>query len=164
MPQLRACLKGRTLKNRLHHPDRLLYPMKRVGRRGEGRFQRISWREAIDSIADNLRKTLDRFGPMAVYIQYGTGDCGAISGVASARRLMNLLGGYLGYYNSYSSACLRYTAPYVVGYRDTSSYQTLPCSKLIILNGFNPAVRIKNIGNFTGNPGINFVVGKTVFF
>jgi anaerobic dimethyl sulfoxide reductase subunit A len=138
-PQLRACLKGRALRNRLHHPDRLLYPMKRVGRRGEGRFQRISWGEAIDSIAANLKGTLDRFGPMSVYIQYGTGDCGAISGVAAARRLMNLLGGYLGYYNSYSSACLRYTAPFVTGYRDTSSYQTLVHSKLIVLNGFNPA-------------------------
>ncbi len=142
VPQLRACLKGRSLRNRLHQPGRLLYPMKRVGRRGDASFQRISWDEAIEGIAANLKKTLQRFGPMSVYIQYGTGDCGAISGVASARRLMNLLGGYLGYYNSYSSACLRYTAPFVVGYRDTSSYQTLPFSKLIVLNGFNPAETI----------------------
>jgi len=138
-PQLRACLKGRAIRNRLYHPDRLQYPMKRAGRRGEGKFQRISWDEAVEIIATNLRKTLDLHGPASVYIQYGTGDCGAISGVACARRLTNLLGGYLGYYNSYSSACLRYTAPFVTGARDTSSYQTLVYSKLIILNGFNPA-------------------------
>jgi anaerobic dimethyl sulfoxide reductase subunit A len=138
-PQLRPCLKGRAIRNRLYHPARLLYPMKRSGRRGEGKFQRISWDEAVEAITTNLSRTIDLHGPASVYIQYGTGDCGAISGVAAARRLMNLLGGYLGYYNSYSSACLRYTAPFVTGLRDTSSYQTLPYSKLIILNGFNPA-------------------------
>lgn len=138
-PQLRACLKGRAMRNRLYHPDRLKYPMKRVGRRGEGKFQRITWDQAVEIIAVNLKGILDRHGPSSVYIQYGTGDCGAITGVAGARRLMNLLGGYLGYYNSYSSACLRYTAPFVTGYRDTSSYQTLLHSKLIVLNGFNPA-------------------------
>jgi anaerobic dimethyl sulfoxide reductase subunit A len=138
-PQLRACLKGRSIRNRLYHPDRLRYPMRRVGRRGDAKFQRITWDEAIELIARNLKTVVDRYGPGAVYIQYGTGDCGAITGVAAAQRLMNLMGGYLGYYNSYSSACLRYTAPYLVGYRDTSSYQTLPHSKFILLNGFNPA-------------------------
>ena len=39
--QLRACLKGRDMRERLYSPDRLKYPMKRVGERGEGRFERI---------------------------------------------------------------------------------------------------------------------------
>ena len=138
-PQLRACLKGRAIKNRLYHPDRLKYPMKRTGKRGEGKFQRVSWEEAVEFIATNLKTVVEKHGPASVYIQYGTGDCGAITGGTAAQRLMNLMGGHLGYYNSYSSACLRYTAPYVVGYRDTSSYQTLAHSKLIVLNGFNPA-------------------------
>ncbi|MGA2260172.1 MAG: DMSO/selenate family reductase complex A subunit [Acidobacteriota bacterium] len=138
-PQLRPCLKGRALRNRLYHPDRLKYPMKRAGRRGAGEFERIQWDEAIKLIAENLKTVVDTSGPHSVFIHYATGDCGAINGVAAAQRLMNLMGGYLGYYNSYSSACLRYTAPYIAGYRDTSSYQTLLYSKLIILNGFNPA-------------------------
>ncbi len=138
-PQLRACLKGRAIRNRLYNPNRLKYPQKRVGTRGEGRFQRIPWDEAVDIIASNLKAVVERHGPGAVYIQYATGDNGAISGVVAAERLMNLMGGHLGYYNSYSSACLRYTAPYVVGYRDTSSYRTLEYSKYILLNGFNPA-------------------------
>ena len=138
-PQLRACLKGRAMRNRLYHPDRLKYPMKRVGARGEGKFQRVSWDEAIDLIATNLRRALDTHGPESVYIQYGTGDCGAVRGRESAQRLMNLLGGYLGYYNNYSAACLEYTAPFITGVRDTNTYQTLVHSKLIILNGFNPA-------------------------
>ena len=141
-PQLRPCLKGRAMRNRLYHPDRLRYPMKRVGMRGEGKFQRISWDETVDFIAANLKRVVDHYGPAAVFIHYATGDCGAINGSAAAERLMNLMGGFLGYYNSFSSACLNYTAPFITGYRDTSSYQTLVHSKLIILNGFNPAETI----------------------
>ncbi|SDF02960.1 DMSO/selenate family reductase complex A subunit [Sporomusa acidovorans] len=140
MPQLRACLRGRSTANRLYHPNRLKYPMKRVGKRGEGKFERISWDEATSLIAQNLREVLDKYGNHAVYIQYGTGDRGAVSGRFSAFRLMNLLGGYLSYYNSYSSACANYAAPYILGKElDNNGYDTLVYSKLIILNGFNPA-------------------------
>ena len=41
--QIRACLRGRALRQRLYSPDRLKYPMKRVGERGEGKFERITW-------------------------------------------------------------------------------------------------------------------------
>lgn len=138
-PQLRACLKGRSMRSRIYDPKRLLYPMKRVGKRGDGKFERVSWDEAIELIASNLNRVIDEHGNEAVYVMYGTGDCGAVRGRESAQRLMNLLGGYLGYYNNYSAACLEYTAPYVTGLRDTNSYATLRHSKLIILNGFNPA-------------------------
>jgi anaerobic dimethyl sulfoxide reductase subunit A len=141
-PQLRACLRGRAMRNRLYDPNRLKYPMRRVGPRGAGKFERIAWNDAIDVIATKLRQTLERHGPHSVYIQYGTGDQGAVRGRESAQRLMNLLGGFLDYYNNYSSACLMYTAPYITGYRDTNSYSSLPYSKLIILSGFNPAETI----------------------
>ncbi len=141
-PQLRACLKGRALRSRLRNPARLRYPMKRVGQRGEGKLQRISWDEAVASIAANLKRAVERYGPASVYLQYATGDCGLVTGHAAAQRMMNLMGGYLARYNDYSSACVNYTAPFVTGYRDTNSYQTLLHSKLIILNGFNPAETI----------------------
>lgn len=141
-PQLRGCVRGWSIKGRLEDPDRLRYPMKRVGARGEGNFTRISWREAIDLTATSLRRVLSQSGPESVFIHHGSGDLGAISGVAATQRLMNLLGGYLGYYNSYTSACLSYTAPFITGHRDTNSYSTLANSRLIILNGFNPAETI----------------------
>jgi len=138
-PQLRACLKGWSVRSRLESPDRLLYPMKRIGARGEGEFTRISWNQAIDLIALNLKRTVDAYGNGAVFIHHGSGDLGAVSGVAAAQRLMNLMGGYLGYYNSYTAACLSYTTPFITGHRDTNSYTTLANSKLIVMNGFNPA-------------------------
>jgi hypothetical protein len=53
--QVRACLRGRSIRRRINHPDRLNYPMKRVGKRGEGKFERISWEEALDAIAASLK-------------------------------------------------------------------------------------------------------------
>ena len=138
-PQLRACLRGRANHRRLYHPDRLLHPLKRVGRRGEGAFQRITWDEALDLAAASLQRVLAAYGPQAVYIHYATGDQGALSGRFCARRLMNLLGGHLEFYNSYSSACLSYVAPFIIGHKDSSGYDTLRHSRLILLNGFNPA-------------------------
>ncbi|MBW6100371.1 molybdopterin-dependent oxidoreductase [Escherichia coli] len=73
--QVRACLRGRSIRRRINHPDRLNYPMKRVGTRGEGKFERISWDEALDTIASSLKKTVEQYGNEAVYIQYSSGDC-----------------------------------------------------------------------------------------
>ncbi|MFL6557327.1 MAG: molybdopterin-dependent oxidoreductase, partial [Bacillus sp. (in: firmicutes)] len=53
-PPLRACVRGRNYRNMLYHADRLKYPMKRVGKRGEGKFKRISWDEAIETIASEV--------------------------------------------------------------------------------------------------------------
>lgn len=56
------CVKGAALKQALYHPDRLKYPMKRIGERGEGKFERISWEEALTTIAQKLSETKDKYG------------------------------------------------------------------------------------------------------
>ena len=48
--EIRAGLRGRGLRKWVYSPERLLYPLKRVGKRGEGKFARISWDAALDSI------------------------------------------------------------------------------------------------------------------
>jgi anaerobic selenocysteine-containing dehydrogenase len=59
------CAKGNTGMQYLYAKDRLLYPMKRAGAKGEGRFQRISWDEALNTIADKLKEVKQKYGPEA---------------------------------------------------------------------------------------------------
>ena len=58
----RACVRGLAIKERVQHPDRLIYPMRRSGPRGSGKFERISWDEALDEIAAVLVEVLERRG------------------------------------------------------------------------------------------------------
>jgi anaerobic dimethyl sulfoxide reductase subunit A len=58
----RICIRGLSTLDITYHPDRLRYPMKRVGERGEGKFQRISWNEAFDTIATRFREIAEKYG------------------------------------------------------------------------------------------------------
>lgn len=58
--------------------ERLLYPMRRVGRKGEGRFQRVSWEEALEDIAQKLKEVLDRHGGEAVLPYHYAGTMGLV--------------------------------------------------------------------------------------
>ncbi|MBI2177678.1 MAG: molybdopterin-dependent oxidoreductase [Candidatus Tectomicrobia bacterium] len=60
------CVKGRAGIELLYHKDRLLHPLKRAGARGEGRWEHISWDEAIETCAAQLQKVIGRHGPLAV--------------------------------------------------------------------------------------------------
>jgi len=62
----RICLRGLTGTELTYHPDRLKYPMRRVGERGEGRFERISWDEALDTIAARFGDIAARYGRQAI--------------------------------------------------------------------------------------------------
>jgi thiosulfate reductase / polysulfide reductase chain A len=65
------CAKGQSGPTINTYADRLLYPMKRVGARGEGKWQRISWDEAYGMIAPKIRKAMDEGKPEEVAIQIG---------------------------------------------------------------------------------------------
>lgn len=94
-PQLRGCLRCRAYRSYLYHDDRLKYPMKRIGKRGEGLFERISWEEALDTIADQTKRIMTEYGPEAIYLSYATGNAGKTSERVWMRRLLALYGGYL---------------------------------------------------------------------
>jgi len=61
-----TCFKGRVSPDRLSHPDRLRHPLKRIGERGEGKWQRISWEEALGETAENLNRIKGQYGARAV--------------------------------------------------------------------------------------------------
>ncbi|NMC40612.1 MAG: molybdopterin-dependent oxidoreductase [Bacteroidales bacterium] len=142
-PRLRACIRGRSYRARQYHPDRLKYPLKRNGKRGEGRFERISWDEAYEIMHREISRIIRQYGNSALFIPYGTGSYTNLNGRWPAVRLLNLLGGSLGYYNSYSWACTNIATPYVYGTLNTGSQrQDWMNSRYIILWGWNPAEMI----------------------
>jgi len=67
------CTKAYSAKDINEHPDRLKYPLRRVGERGEGKWERITWEEAIDAIEASIRKTIDEYSSKSVIIAQGTG-------------------------------------------------------------------------------------------
>jgi anaerobic dimethyl sulfoxide reductase subunit A len=139
-PQLRACVRGRAYLQRQYHPDRMLHPLKRVGRRGEGRFERISWDEALDLVAGEMERVKAQYGNEALFVPYGTGSYNQLNGSQTARRLMNLFGGCLGIYNSYSWGAINIATPTVYGTLVTGNQrQDWLNSRYILMWGWNPA-------------------------
>ena len=97
--QIRACVRGRSIRHRIYNPDRLKTPLKRKEgtKRGDGEWEEISWEQALDEIADKMKELLDKYGNESIYLNYGTGTLGGT--VARSwppaqtpfARLMNLL-------------------------------------------------------------------------
>lgn len=138
--QLRACLKGRSMRQRLYSPDRLKYPMKRVGERGEGKFERISWDEALQTVADKLRYTVEKYGNESLYWQYCSAQQSLVNSRRAWWRLMNLMGGYLKYYGSYSTAQISAVFPLLYGVNTSSDTSEIKNAKLYVTFGNNPSV------------------------
>ncbi len=84
----RICRRGRLMTDHIDHPDRLDHPLRRVGERGDARWQRVSWVEALDDIAGRLGTLRDRHGPETLAFSRGT----ARTYHWDARRFLNLFG------------------------------------------------------------------------
>ena len=132
--QIRPCLRGRSVRWKTYSPDRLKYPMKRVGKRGEGRFQRISWDEATTIIADKLKYTIEKYGNEAIYYQYGSGSTGAnLQGRNANKRFLNTIGGFLDQHGTYSTAQISTIEPYVYGSGQGSLLANIAHSDLVVM-------------------------------
>lgn len=149
-PMMKACVRGRGYRKYQYHPDRLKYPMKRVGKRGEGKFERITWDEAIDTIAKEMTRITEKYGPASRFVHAGSaGTGGNFYSAAVAQRLLGLTGGYLGYYHSYSLGNTVAATPYTYGEHNSgSSLDSLENTKLVILWGHNPTETIFGNTNY----------------
>ena len=86
------CVKVKDYEKRHYHPDRLLYPHKRVGKKGEKKFERISWEEAIDTIHSKWVKIIDEYGPQAILPFSYLGNQGLVHGLNGGDSFFNKLG------------------------------------------------------------------------
>jgi anaerobic selenocysteine-containing dehydrogenase len=75
------CVKLNDYEKRHYHPDRLLYPMKRVGPKGTKQFERISWDEALDTIVDKWQAIIKEHGPQAIMPNSYLGNQGLVHGL-----------------------------------------------------------------------------------
>jgi len=69
----KLCPRGLAYTQLVYHPDRIKYPMKRAGNRGEGQWERISWGEALDTIAEKMKQAMEASGPESIGINYCDG-------------------------------------------------------------------------------------------
>ncbi len=96
-PVTRGFLCGKVAQylDRVYSPERLLHPMRRAGAKGEGRFERIGWDEALDTVAARLSKIAAEFGPEAVLPYSYGGTMGYLNGAGMDRRFFHRLGASL---------------------------------------------------------------------
>ncbi|MDR3376120.1 MAG: molybdopterin oxidoreductase family protein [Ancalomicrobiaceae bacterium] len=94
------CAKVARYSERVHHPERLLYPLERIGPKGSGQFRRISWEAALDRIAAEFVRAAAIHGPETVWPYYYAGTMGLVQ-----RDGINRLRHALGYSRMYDTIC-----------------------------------------------------------
>jgi anaerobic selenocysteine-containing dehydrogenase len=132
------CNKVANYLNYARSPERLLYPLRRVGPKGSGEFVRISWDEALQTIAAQLGDVIARHGAEAIWPYAGSGNMGLIQGIYGAgARLWNVLGASRGLYTMCTIAG-GFGTGYTLGdNRVGMDPETFRFSKLVVLWGAN---------------------------
>lgn len=131
------CTKVTRYLERVYNPDRVLYPMRRVGAKGEGRFERISWDEALDTIARRFGEIAESpDGPEAILPYSYGGTMGVVNNGSMDRRFFNRLGASKLARTICSQAggdALKYT----VGIKIGTDMENFHRARLIVLWGTN---------------------------
>ena len=129
------CVKVAHYEKRTYHPDRVLYPLKRAGRKGEGRFDRISWDEALNEIAEKL-ETIAKENPESILPYSYAGTMGFLQGGSMDRRFFHRLGASLLDRTICSTAGM-YGMRYTVGASVGTNPETVDQAKYILIWGSN---------------------------
>ena len=130
------CTKVSRYTERTYHAERLLHPLRRVGKKGEGRFERISWDEALDAIAARLKPIAAR-DPQAILPYSYCGTMGLLQGESMSSRFFHQLGASL----LDRTICATAGATgykYTVGASIGTDLEQFQNAKLILIWGGNP--------------------------
>jgi anaerobic dimethyl sulfoxide reductase subunit A len=139
-PPLPACARGVGQIERMYHPDRLKYPMRRVGPRGSGQFERISWDEALDEVTRQLLRVRAEHGNAAILDASRSGNTAVLHSGSTATRFYNMFGGCTELWSNMSCEAEVYSVRatfgpkvhYKAAGREPADY---PNSKLILMWG-----------------------------
>ncbi len=131
------CKKVMNYPERVYSPDRVLYPLKRVGEKGIGKFERISWDEATDTITSRFKDIINRHGAESILPFSGSGTLGLVNGNVAGKRFFNRMGAS-GLDRTICSKGGRIGYKYTLGASFGADPLAIPQSKLIISWGTNP--------------------------
>ncbi|HET8839907.1 MAG TPA: molybdopterin-dependent oxidoreductase, partial [Ktedonobacteraceae bacterium] len=141
------CAKVNRYLERVYHPDRLLYPMRRVGPKGSGNFERISWDAALHEIASRWQELSARHGAQSILPYSYAGTLGLVNGAVTGERFWNRMGASQ-LDRTICGAAAEEAVALTVGGRLAPSPQMLPLSRLILIWGSNPASTAPHIMPF----------------
>ncbi len=148
-PDYPACIKGHVQHMTVNDPARLKYPMVRVGKRGEAKFERITWDEAIELYAGKIREFGDQYGREAILF-YAARGTGGLARLAAKERFPNVLGGLVTCWGSLCIANKSAAAQSMFGTSATESdVDTIIDSNLAIFWGYGFADSNRR-GDFAG--------------
>lgn len=131
------CCKVRPYLDHVYHPERLLHPRRRVGPKGGGQWQRISWTEAIDTIARHWQTIIAESGAEAILPYSYSGTLGLVQMEVASARLWNRLGASQLQRTICCAAAVR-AVEATLGARWSPAYEDVLQSKLVIIWGHNP--------------------------
>ncbi|MEC9183272.1 MAG: molybdopterin-dependent oxidoreductase, partial [Pseudomonadota bacterium] len=140
---LPACARGIGQIERVYHPDRLKYPMRRTGPRGSGQYERISWDEALDEIAAQLLRVREKYGNAAILDGSRSGNTAMLHSRSALKRFLHMFGGCSDLWSSMSCEAEIFSVKTVFGkdavYKSSGREPTdYVNSKLILLWGWSP--------------------------
>jgi anaerobic selenocysteine-containing dehydrogenase len=143
------CTKVNRWLEHASQPDRILFPLRRTGAKGKGRFERITWDEALGEIAARLGTIINEHGGQAIWPYWGTGTLGYLQGLEgqAGRRLFNALGSS-GHDANICSAAGTTGLRYTLGSSGGMDPEDLAHARLIILWGTNPLTTGHHVWKF----------------
>jgi anaerobic selenocysteine-containing dehydrogenase len=131
------CAKVRPYLDHVYHPERLLHPLRRVGPKGSGEWECISWHDAVAEIGDKWRQIIASSGPQAILPYSYSGTLGLVQMTVSSARLWNRLGASR-LERSICGAAAEFAVNVTLGIRHSPAYEHVTHSRLIIIWGHNP--------------------------
>jgi anaerobic selenocysteine-containing dehydrogenase len=132
------CAKVNRYLDRVYHPDRVLYPMRRVGPKGSGEFERVTWEEAIAEITGRWRDIIAQHGAECILPYSYAGTLGLVNGAVTNGRFWQRLGA-CGLERSICGHAAEEAVTLTIGGRLSPPPELLIHSKLILIWGSNPA-------------------------
>ena len=146
----RICMKGLSHPHRIYSAERLQYPLRRTGERGDDQWERISWDEAMGEIAEKWNGYVEEFGPASVGLFTGSGNYGLVNGMSTGGVTSRFLAASgIAYLNQTVDAAANFATSRLLGmgyYSSGNEPADMLNARTILIWGANPAIsQIQNM-------------------